>query len=378
MKKEEMNDIHQFLIPKLEEKNINRENLKVDVTTSKSERKRGDVWISLESQKNRKIFEKNIIALIEAKHQNSARGDIDWRDAMRHGKKKALKQKLNYYIVTNCKSQFRFYNAYNDEEIGVDGKILTKLVPIEVLQKINSQVNEENSHVIHKTTKEIVPLHESQFRSTLKVLADIYRAAGLKKGDDRIDPTISFVVLKYISEKEKEKRHLPNEIKLWDDFIDICKKNGDIEGEKDIKSAFKTMEDQIWGEDSEYKDNIYKDFKNLISFPSKLKNDHYKKIFCELNKIYHFHGANFDIFGAIYEEFATQTKKKDFGEFYTRRHITNMATNLLLRNEIIPRDLKICDPAVGSGHFLVSALNEIIAFKNDLKVLQDRNGKRIK
>ncbi|MEO6832911.1 MAG: Eco57I restriction-modification methylase domain-containing protein, partial [Chitinophagaceae bacterium] len=50
------------------------------------------------------------------------------------------------------------------------------------------------------------------------------------------------------------------------------------------------------------------------------------------------------------------------------------------RNEanIIVNRLKICDPAVGSGHFLVSALNEIIAIKNDLKILQDRNGKRLK
>uniref|UniRef100_UPI0040476200 DUF7149 domain-containing protein n=1 Tax=Roseivirga sp. TaxID=1964215 RepID=UPI0040476200 len=40
--------------------------------------------------------------------------------------------------------------------------------------------------------------------------------------------------------------------------------------------------------------------------------------------------------------------------------------------------IKICDPAVGSGHFLVSALNEMIAVKNDLKILQDRDGKRLK
>ena len=46
-------------------------------------------------------------------------------------------------------------------------------------------------------------------------------------------------------------------------------------------------------------------------------------------------------------------------------------------NEII-NSLKICDPAVGSGHFLVSALNEMIAIKNDLRILQDRNGKRLK
>ena len=43
-------------------------------------------------------------------------------------------------------------------------------------------------------------------------------------------------------------------------------------------------------------------------------------------------------------------------------------------NEII-NSLKICDPAVGSGHFLVSALNEIIAIKSELGILTDREGK---
>jgi len=46
-------------------------------------------------------------------------------------------------------------------------------------------------------------------------------------------------------------------------------------------------------------------------------------------------------------------------------------------NQII-NSLKICDPAVGSGHFLVSALNEIIALKSELKILSDKEGKRLK
>ena len=46
-------------------------------------------------------------------------------------------------------------------------------------------------------------------------------------------------------------------------------------------------------------------------------------------------------------------------------------------NEII-NSLKICDPAVGSGHFLVSALNEIIAIKAELGVLMDENGKTLR
>ena len=55
----------------------------------------------------------------------------------------------------------------------------------------------------------------------------------------------------------------------------------------------------------------------------------------------------------------------------------NKIDDLKEANTIV-NSLRICDPAVGSGHFLVSALNEIIAVKNDLKILQDRHGKRLK
>ena len=44
----------------------------------------------------------------------------------------------------------------------------------------------------------------------------------------------------------------------------------------------------------------------------------------------------------------------------------------------IANSVHICDPAVGSGHFLVSALNEMIALKSDLRILQDRDGRRLK
>ena len=45
------------------------------------------------------------------------------------------------------------------------------------------------------------------------------------------------------------------------------------------------------------------------------------------------------------------------------------AKRLEISNEI--DTLKICDPAVGSGHFLVSILNEIISLKSELRVLFD-------
>ena len=46
-------------------------------------------------------------------------------------------------------------------------------------------------------------------------------------------------------------------------------------------------------------------------------------------------------------------------------------------NEII-NSIRICDPAVGSGHFLVSVLNRLLFIKSYLDILLDRNGRRIR
>ncbi len=59
---------------------------------------------------------------------------------------------------------------------------------------------------------------------------------------------------------------------------------------------------------------------------------------------------------------------------YTSRHYKT--EEVLKANEII-NSLHICDPAVGSGHFLVSALNEIIAIKAELGILADDNGNNL-
>jgi adenine-specific DNA-methyltransferase len=60
-----------------------------------------------------------------------------------------------------------------------------------------------------------------------------------------------------------------------------------------------------------------------------------------------------------------------FEELYDKIEDKREANNII-------NSLKIVDPAVGSGHFLVSTLNEIIAVKSDLKVLLDRAGKTLR
>lgn len=55
----------------------------------------------------------------------------------------------------------------------------------------------------------------------------------------------------------------------------------------------------------------------------------------------------------------------------------NKIENIEEANQIFD-SLHICDPAVGSGHFLVSALNALIFIKSELGILKDRQGKRLK
>jgi adenine-specific DNA-methyltransferase len=69
----------------------------------------------------------------------------------------------------------------------------------------------------------------------------------------------------------------------------------------------------------------------------------------------------------INDDIETFDDVKDYcGRFFKK-------ADILKFNSII-NDIKICDPAVGSGHFLVSALNEMIAIKSEIHILADENG----
>lgn len=63
---------------------------------------------------------------------------------------------------------------------------------------------------------------------------------------------------------------------------------------------------------------------------------------------------------------------EDIRDIITNKQITRQEANKIINS------LKICDPAVGSGHFLVSALNEIIVIKSELNILLDEEGKTLR
>ncbi len=69
-----------------------------------------------------------------------------------------------------------------------------------------------------------------------------------------------------------------------------------------------------------------------------------------------------------------KTNYKDFDEL--KSEIDRTKEGRRKANEII-NSLKVCDPAVGSGHFLVSVLNEILTIKSELGILNYKDGSRI-
>lgn len=77
----------------------------------------------------------------------------------------------------------------------------------------------------------------------------------------------------------------------------------------------------------------------------------------------------------------TDKYNKKFGTSYA--DFTNLANDFDYTdtqkceavNQLI-NSIRVCDPAVGSGHFLVSALNEFIAIKRELNILRSKEGKR--
>lgn len=77
---------------------------------------------------------------------------------------------------------------------------------------------------------------------------------------------------------------------------------------------------------------------------------------------------------ALSEKGKTMFDKFEDVKNYTSRLFKTQ--EILSANEII-NSIRICDPAVGSGHFLVSALNELIAVKAELGILADETGNSI-
>lgn len=82
---------------------------------------------------------------------------------------------------------------------------------------------------------------------------------------------------------------------------------------------------------------------------------------------------------AVIQKFNEYFKTSGIGRANTFEELYNRLDKVDIKTaNAIVNSLRVCDIAVGSGHFLVSALNEIILIKWELGILADKNGKRLR
>ncbi|PTX14944.1 Eco57I restriction-modification methylase [Pontibacter mucosus] len=70
----------------------------------------------------------------------------------------------------------------------------------------------------------------------------------------------------------------------------------------------------------------------------------------------------------------TSSSGHGFESLQLRIHQNYTLESIKEYNQLL-NSLRICDPAVGSGHYLVSALNELIVIKHELRILTNRQGR---
>ena len=311
------------------------ENTRRNASTERTTPLRGDIWVS-KVRHDAHDFESKIVALIECKDRNCSLGDRDWVDAIRQGTEKATRQRLNSFFVTNTDGVTRCYNRHTGQSITLDGSEVSDFQSIATLAAIQAQISPANSSVRIRSFAQVVP-DSNHFRAALWNLKQIYRSKGMGAGSEEeiIKTTLTLCILKILSERQRVVPMLPTTILLWNDW----RAN---QADRDIRNTIEDITSL----------NTFRHLAGSLAIDDRLDAQSAQLIVQELSRFTLF-GSDFDFFGIIYETFASKGIKKDFGEFYTPRHIVRFVVRNLFRGEAVERPLLVCDPACGTGGFLV-------------------------
>ena len=291
-----------------------------------------------------------MVAYAEVKDTSCSFGDRDWCDAIEHGKEKSVQLRLPYFIVTNCKMS-AFYNAVSLDEITLNRNAIREFQTIDILRLIKNRLTREPSLFnIQTNVDSISTISEAVFNKKLWELAGVYRGINFKDNQQKIDFTIGFVSLEFYEEKSVIENRKDNNKIYWSE----CADENDEKLVANVDAYVRRLSDET----------DFKEFQNLIGTlrgaivdgqKSLVLKEDVRRIYDIINSMRPLHGAGFDLFGAVYEMFASSKEKKDFGEYFTRRHYAHLLAKLLLSQEKYwnpSREFTILDPACGTGGFL--------------------------
>ena len=298
---------------------------------------------------NEEEYIQNLVAYAEIK-DNCKVDDKDWKDAYQQGMKKSKFLHMPYFIVSNCNVAY-FYNVATGNEICLNGNPIREFLDLDMLniilkrlQKNNTLENIDTGAIFESNVTQTV------FNKKLWELANIYRQEDFKNINEKINFTIGMIALKYFEEKEQQGKRIRNNKEIyWSTIVGIDNEQLFVDS---LTSYIKRLEENT--EFTEFKD-LMEVVRNKIA---ELPNNEVRDIFNIVESLKKLHGCGFDLFGSVYEMFASNKEKGDFGEYFTRRNYTHVFARILLSEEKSfnpERKFKILDPACGTGGFLTEA-----------------------
>lgn len=311
-------------------------------------------------KKNENQFIKNLVAYSEAKDDCPV-NSLDWLDAIKQGLVKAPKLNLPYFIVTNGKVSI-FYNAKTQDEIKLNGNPIREFQTIDIFRLIKNRLTKDPSldNIITNVDSFSV-ISEAVFNNKLWELAKIYRNINFDNTADKIDFTIGFISLEYFEERETTKGVKDATKIYWSDCSDHTP---NYPAEKIVAALSQYIQrlekESQFGEFVDLMEKVHITIAGEQTTKPKVNNDEVKRIYELIDSMKPLHGCGFDLFGAVYEMFASPKEKKEFGQYYTRRHYTHVLAKILLRNEQYfdgSKKFKILDFACGTGGFLTEAFS---------------------
>ena len=326
--------------------------------------KRPDLLISEfeydSEKKNDNQFISNLVAYAEAKDDCPV-NSLDWLDAIKQGLVKAPKLNLPYFIVTNGKVSI-FYNAKTQDEIKLNGNPIREFQTIDIFRLIKNRLKKDpNLDNIITNIDSLSVISEAVFHNKLWELAKIYRNINFENTAAKIDFTIGFISLEYFEERETTKGAKDSAKIYWSDCSDHT---SNYPAEKIVASLSQYIQrlekESQFGEFVDLMEKVHIAIAGEQTTKPLVSNNEVKQIYELIDSMKPLHGCGFDLFGAVYEMFASPKEKKEFGQYYTRRHYTHILAKILLRNEQYfdeSKKFKILDFACGTGGFLTEAFS---------------------
>jgi len=348
--------IHEVLVGQL---NISAKQIVNDTSFKKyTGSKRPDLLISEfefdQKENNEKQFIENLVAYAEIKDGCSF-NDKDWKDAIKQAKFKSKKLKLHYFIITNCKTTV-FYNSKTGKQIKLNNNPIREFQTIDILRLIKNRLEKNKSLDNIKTNVDsLSAISEAIFNKKLWELAIVYRSINFENDQEKIDFTIGFVSLKFFEEKEQNEGKKDRSKISWSDCADV---NEDKITANLSQYISRLERETDFNEFQDLMENVRIEISGKSGKRPLVSSTDVKQIYEIITSMGPLHGCGFDLFGAVYEMFASSKEKKEFGEYFTRRHYAHVLSKLLLEKEKYFKEnnkFKILDLACGTGGFLTES-----------------------